>query len=193
LMAVCATGIDAPVSDARYNGAQEFGSFDEADAFGKREWEDMNELSDKEQMSLVSYTEDSAPFNSSLRSGTQIPDEFAQEAATIDKVMRWNETPEDIIAHRVVGREFVDFTEGTVFTDAAYTSTTIAPETILSELLEMRPEDIVCDIFIPRGTKSLYMGALFEDYNVAELVLARGMKFRIRKRLANKIILEVVP
>ncbi len=162
--------------------------------------------------SVLEYTAGSGPINNHLRSGGgPSMDGNPQEAqiAHMDAAFARSELEEDVVVLRGFtdpARVFGDAWSptgsmvGVEYTDPAYSSTTTNPA-IAREFAEAGGNGsnaVVARVLVPRGTRAMAMGAASEYDDEDEVLLDRGMRYRIVadhgfQNGARHLDLEVVP
>ncbi|MFE4599500.1 putative T7SS-secreted protein [Kitasatospora indigofera] len=165
-------------------GARQFGSKEEAAAYGTQHWKDYAQsLPQSQKDALYAYTKD-APFPGSYedingylrKDGTGSADMDAR-VADIDKALAGSTLPEDVVISRGTGIKHFDvddplLLEGRTFTEKAYVSTSLGDAA-------MSDKPVVMHLKVPAGTPGMYLGEVSNLLGIErEVLLGRGTRWR---------------
>lgn len=114
----------------------------------------------------------------------------------LDRGMEASTTPYDLVSFRgirtIEDTPFKDVRIGDEILDKGFVSTTLN-EDFMKQWIKTWPNGMPTEIFVPKGTKSMYIrgitGSTIED----ELVLNRNMVFRMAGIFKDRRLLEVIP
>jgi enamine deaminase RidA (YjgF/YER057c/UK114 family) len=141
-------------------------------------------LSESEQKAITRYKgslyED---FNNHLRRGDPLSDQAKQHMAQFDQALSRSRTTEDCVVKRGMAFEGAHalilqaHTEGRLFEDKAYCSTTLNAEGTAEDFAKSKhpSEAVICEIHVPKGSRGLYVPGESES----ELALDRGTRFKV--------------
>jgi hypothetical protein len=120
-------------------------------------------------------------WNEYLRgSGAVLRAEALEDIARVDRLMvSLPDTAQ--VSRRVMDASFIPEV-GETFVDNSFTSTTIAGY--------QAPGSVLIEIVVPRGTRAFYDA--YSGWREAELLLARGTRFKVVSKSETKVVLEVV-
>ena len=155
-----------------------------------------NKLTIDERTGLNYYTaDDYKPLNDYLygfgEGSTIIKDRIAQIDSAIDKFS----LKEDIIVYRGTdNRYYSDWETGDVKTIDAYISSAVTKEEAEAYYKRVDLEPVMLEISVRKGTKSFYVGENNPEYGSEdELLLGRGLKYKVIERVGKTLKLEVIP
>ena len=128
-------------------------------------------------------------INSYLRRKDWKGSNMEHEVIALDSLMETNIVPENIVVYRGVDMDFAKTLKpGRVFVDKGFVSTSLREETILNASF-----DSILTIRVPKGTLAFYVGPRSGNHpNEYELLLARGLTYKVLKNDGYDIILTVV-
>lgn len=120
----------------------------------------------------------------------------------LDKLLNRFETPRDATVFRAVKKkdyaELLNSGVGTEFTLRGFVSSSTKKH-IAEEFYKHHVEDgeeaLLIEIQVPKGTPSFFIGSRSihsNAYNEVELLLKRGLRYKIKSISSEKIIFEVI-
>lgn len=134
-------------------------------------------------------------INSQLRDGETLIEDWLKMAQDMDSALAKGTVDRDVLAYRGMDARFLPeaLTPGTVFSDAAYVSTSLGTAIGDQFMRWAREEEgaqpILVDIAVPRGSHAAYM-PLINDiayyHREYELLLPRGSQFRVTRAWADE-------
>ena len=136
-------------------------------------------LSDSETSALTFYKEEGySDINSALRNGEEYDSEIINP---IDSAIANSETTRDLVLYRGASPDLIDqMSEGEVFNDLGYTSTTRNINTAEDFGIEFG-RNTVMEIHVPKGSNALHLDRAIEAArDEKEYLLPRNSNFRIR-------------
>lgn len=150
-----------------------------------------NRLTDDEKMALDYYTDDGYSYINDALKEESIYDGVINDIECIDSAMERFELPEDIVVYRGTSMdEYNDIEVGSLFPGKMYYSTSLF-EYVSEDFMNARDNPVMLEIRVPKGTKSLYIGANSYVGDEAELLLSRHLKYRVLKIEPGRLFLEV--
>ncbi len=198
--------------ESKYNNAKKY-TTEQSDSLTNLYKNKLNKLTINQKNSIADYTGmDFEDINRSLRTERKVNERLSKNIDNITDVLNNSTTVEDMIVHRHVEydgaskftglREYQlkdnsiedlnNILKGKECTDKAFVSTSIRD--FKDELRE-----VVYDIYIPKGTKGLYINELSTSYKDIEyeFLLQRETKFKIQEVFKDtdgtlRIVMEVV-
>lgn len=125
-----------------------------------------------------------------------------QDIKALDSLLERFKTPRDATVFRAIRKKdyakYIEGGEGTKFVQKGFVSTStkehIAKE-FLDHYIETGQEALMAEIRVPKGTSGFFVGPRSmhsHAYNEAELLLKRGLTYKIKAVSDDKIILEVI-
>ncbi len=152
-----------------------------------------NRLSDAEADVIKDYSENGyEDINEALGKGSVSEEEIANKISLIDSALDKFELLDDVIVYKGTYRDyFENYEVGDVFDIKCFYSTSF-DEGVAEDFSTFFGTDFMVEIKVPMGTVSAYLGYNGAYENENELLLARGLKYRVLKIEANRIFLEVV-
>ena len=150
-------------------------------------------FSDEEKKAVEDYVDFSyQPINGYLRGHekrTRVPGFDAQEAIShLDSAMDKFDLTEDVIVYR---GDSIDIFAGRNVGDEL-----VIPQFMSTSINTEYAQDFngpfFAEIRVPRGTKSLYLGNNSQLPEESELLLSRGLRYKVIDRTGNTTVLEVV-
>jgi hypothetical protein len=171
-----------------------------AGEYGDEPWEGMNEdmqpssifpgMSKGEENAVARYTRDSFRFNDDLRNGKK-----PEDTDLLDSAFQHASLPRAVTVRRVIAgdpaRDALSATKynNPRYSDAAFMSTQKVSHGTMEELIDEFGNDrgakVVFEIRLPKGSKAIAISGKLDDhpealgYNQGEVLLPRGMKFRM--------------
>lgn len=136
---------------------------------------------------LTHYTSSAyVDINSHLRGGGKPTEVMNEMDEAFDKGPRV--PAKTIVKRNIYGDKlFNELSEGTVFQDDGYVSTTIDKHnSVVSAGYQL-------EIRVPKGAKGLYLAQISHYGSEQELLLPRGSQFKVIKKHRNRAILELIP
>ena len=119
-------------------------------------------------------------------------EEIANKISLIDSALDKFELLDDVIVYKGTYRDyFENYEVGDVFDIKCFYSTSF-DEGVAEDFSTFFGTDFMVEIKVPMGTVSAYLGYNGAYENENELLLARGLKYRVLKIEAHRIFLEVV-
>ncbi len=198
--------------ESKYKKAKQY-TTEQSDALTKVYQSNLNKLNKEQKSSIADYTGiDFDDINRSLRAERKLSERLSKNIDNITDALNNSITVEDMIVHRHVEfdgaskftglkeyqlkdnsiEELNKLLKGKECTDKAFISTSI--RNFKDELRE-----VVYDIYIPKGTKGLYINELSTSYKDIEyeFLLQRETKFKIQEIFKDtdgtlKIVMEVI-
>ena len=198
--------------ESRYNNAKQY-TTEQSNNLTNLYKHRLNELNINQKNSIADYTGmDYEDINRSLRTGRKASERLGKNIDNITDVLNNSTTVEDMIVHRHVEfdgaskltglkeyqlkgssiEELNNMLKGKECTDKAFISTSIRD--FKDELRE-----VVYDIYMPKGTKGLYINELSTSYKDIEyeFLLQRETKFKIQEVFKDtdgtlRIVMEVI-
>lgn len=198
--------------ESRYNNAKQY-TTEQSDTLTKIYKNKLESLNANQKSSIADYTgTDFDDINRSLRTERKVNERLSKNIDNITDVLNNSNTVEDMIVHRHVefdgASKFTELKEyqlkeksidelnnilkGKECTDKAFISTSIRD--FKDELRE-----VVYDIYMPKGTKGLYINELSTSYKDIEyeFLLQRETRFKIQEVFKDtdgtlRIVMEVI-
>lgn len=124
--------------------------------------------------------------------------EYQEKIHLIDSAMEIFALPFDITVYRGAhAKHYADFYPGCVKSIPAFLSTSVTREmtdVFCERVMGLGENSIKLEIFVPKGTRSIYIGNN-TDYPKPqdELLLGRGLKYRIIEKNEDSLKMEVLP
>lgn len=185
--------------------AMDFEVQDAADAWGRSFYRDWRAGLDEEESSALGRYQASGYdlINASLRglAGTAwIPPTLPSHIALLDQALaKAPPLTEDLLVYRAVDKlALKGVRQGQTFVDQGFVSTTLV-ETVAQRFTGRLKFPLLAVIRVPKGTRAGYLERREGIRNENELLLPRGLRFRLVSRHAGKhqsgeyVELEVVP
>lgn len=152
-----------------------------------------NKLTSDEKEALQYYCEDGySEVNDYLNDkfeGYESTQDFVKQ---IDNIVSKYELKEDVVTFRKTGKQFYDnYKVGDVFQEKMFYSTSLK-KNIADNVSEYHSDPITAEIRVPKGTKSIYIGDNNKYEFEAELLLNRGLSYKVIEKSGDNLILEVV-
>jgi len=198
--------------DIKYNKAKVY-TTKESDNLTKLYKKELDSLTPEQRHSISKYTTvEYSPINTRLRTDTGATEKVGKEIDNITESLNKCKTIEDMILHRHVefeglskftGIKEYQLKESSIeelnkmlkekeYIDKAFVSTSIKD-------FRNESREVVYDIYVPKGTKGLYINELstyFKDIEY-EFLLQRETRFKIRKVFKDtdntlRIVMEVI-
>lgn len=146
----------------------------------------------EEKLAMMLYGQGNyEPINDGLRGLRELDAQSQQTIVDIDKVMARDSTKQDLLVFRGVDGDWTkQLVPGAEFIDPAYTSTTLV-EPFARGWVQRTEQGMVMEIRVPKGSAASTIEAT-KFGQEAELVLARGSKFRILERDGNRLVAELL-
>lgn len=110
----------------------------------------------------------------------------------IDSSMDKYNLEEDVVTYRGTSSDnYNNYDVGDVIEEKMYYSTSLS-QGIAQTFADDCSNSIMAEIHVPRGTKSIYIGDNTDYDFEAELLLSRGLSYKVIKKEKDNIVLEVV-
>lgn len=142
------------------------------------------------QANAVSEYQNGAGINIPLREGRALTDLYAKQVADLDSAMRAHAVAEETTAYRGMHPFWTkNLKEGMEFVDLGFVSVTTDPA------IAKGFGAAVAEIQVPAGTRGLDVTKLLGERNrylQKEVLLDRGLRFRVAKIDGQKFYLEVI-
>lgn len=184
------------------SGPREFDSREESQQWGRQHYSKWAKSLTKAEVSSIKGYVASGRYwdiNKALRSGLRAAPETESEIEALRSALSKAEVPEDVVVERLIGGGLQitdDWKVGDVVEDSGFVSTALH-KTILKSGMDPRPGgNSVARILVPKGTKGAFLGAYLgatKDFpEETELLLQAGQRFRIVRKRAGIIDMEVI-
>lgn len=166
-------------------------SFDESTSFQDLSNLCYNVFTESEKKALNFYTDDGYDvINDSLKNGV-LSDDIWDTVKNIDSAIEKFDLIEDIIVYRGTTMDYYkDVNVGDII-DAKFFYSTSFLEYVAQDFADQRNNPVMLEIKVPRGTKSIYIGANSSVGNESELLLSRHLKYKVLKMEPGRLFLEV--
>lgn len=120
-----------------------------------------------------------------------------REIETIDEAMSKFDLKDNIVTYRGTNKKYYDkYNVGDTFTEKVYYSTSLKENNAKEFLSKHKSVDndnsMLVEIRVPKGTKSLYVGENGNFKQEYELLLSKGLKYKVIEKKEHKIILEII-
>ena len=125
-----------------------------------------------------------------------------REIEILDETMSKFELKENITTFRGTNKKHYDkYNVGDTFTEKVYYSTSVKENNAKEFLSKHKGTDANGDLYdnsmlvevrVPKGTKSLYVGKNGDYKQEYELLLSRGLKYKVIEKKEHNIILEII-
>jgi len=131
-------------------------------------------------------------INDSLFSGNMKTPQIADDIKDIDGIMNKSIVQNDLVTFRGTSAEyFKDWNVDGVHEYKSFMSTSISKEVVEKDFLTNYTNKMLIEVMVPKGTKGLYLGTNSECDWEQELLLNRGMKYKVLEKTANYMKLLV--
>jgi len=117
--------------------------------------------------------------------------EYTRDINIIEKAICQYELNENIIVHRYIHKKLLLYLfeskkpkVGELFTDKGFVSTTLV-KSLLKDFAKMHHYNCILKLYLPKGTKGVYINFEFSMLNEEEFLLPPNMKFRLVKKYLN--------
>jgi hypothetical protein len=157
-----------------------------------------DKLTNDVKQTIRGYTvEDYTDINNALYGNIRITDNIQKKVANLDRAVDGFEIKENMTVFRGTNAAYYsDWEAGSVKKIEAYASTSLVRDTakwFYKRHKKMGNEPIMLEIRVPAGTKGIYIGEKTDfKVNQDELLLNRGLSYKVLERSAGYMLLEVV-
>jgi len=150
-------------------------------------------FSSAQRESISSYSETGyLNINDSLFSGKIKTPEIENDIKNIDSIMNKSIVQNDLVTFRGTSAEyFKDWNVNEIHEFKSFMSTSISKEVVEKDFLSSYSNKMLIEVMVPKGTKGLYLGTNSECDWEQELLLNRGMKYKVLEKTANYMKLLV--
>jgi len=150
-------------------------------------------LTEEQYKSIYNYSDTGyTDINDTLYGNIPATPEIEAEIKTLDGIIGKSETQSDLIVYKGSRAEFYkDWNINETHEREAYYSTTVSKNAVKEFLVEYK-NPMTIEIMVPKGTKALYLGTNSSLDDEDELLLNRGLKYKVLEKEANFMKLLVL-
>jgi hypothetical protein len=150
-------------------------------------------FSENERKGIDFYSDDGyTKINNSLFGTIPTIPEIEDNIKYLDSIMISSTVQNDLITFRgTEARHFADWNVNDVREFKAFMSTSVSKEIVEKEYLVDYSDKMLIEVMVPNGTKGIYLGTNSSCNWEAELLLNRGMKYKVLEKTDHTMKLLV--
>jgi hypothetical protein len=152
-----------------------------------------DEISDEQKAQIDNYSYlDYIKINDALFDSKKMTPEIQERMDLTDSVINASEVSSNLIVFRGTEAKFyADWKVGEIYDIPSFVSTSVTKDVATGEFHKERKEPILIEVLVPKGTKGLYLGTNSSLDDEDELLLNRGLKYRVLQKTNNYMKLEI--